>query len=159
MPSLNALAQFVWSKLGYCSRCTRKAFLASLTTWLIVAVISTVTQSQTLLLMSITGAILVTIIWLSHLYAFSIRIARINNSTGEIDPERRAVLPMLARTAILAGLASAAPSLSFAQEKCGLFNCLPGQMCCAKSCPGGKTGYTCCESAAKCYNNMCIVPC
>ena len=152
------VAEYLWANLGHCSLCTRKAFLSAAAAWIVTVVLSATLEQSVWLPMSEICAGLLTALWLAHILAFAIKSSRSRLVRENFNSERRAVFLVFAKIAAIAVLASAVPSLSYAQS-CGVIGACPsGTTCCSKNCPSGKTANACCKN---CYatDGSCIVPC
>jgi hypothetical protein len=140
----------IWANLGHCHICTRKAFLAAVTAWGLLGVVSAVApQPIWLPIISISAGAL-TLLWIAHILAFARKFSLgIDRKSEAFREERRAVFPIFARAAASAVALSVAPRLAFAQAgQCGpnpLNRCSQGQLCCSRQQPDGRVIYACCS--------------
>jgi hypothetical protein len=161
------LARYVWANLGRCPLCTRKAFLATLAAWIITIGASITVKPSIWLSISTICALLLTMLWMAHIVAFSLKSSSASKfTTADFDPARREIFSIFAKTAVTAAFASALPTISYAQgrgQNCaGIGKCPDGApYCCSKPCGFGRTAHACC-AAANCTSipqGACIVPC
>lgn len=131
---------FVWSRLGHCKACIRKAWLAVVIALIFAVIICSMGWPELLLpsafvLLGQTG------LWVAHLVFFASKLtmsseersaALTGASVANIDTiSRRNVMPFFMRTLFLGVLISVAPRSSLAQS-ISLLGC--GREPCASSC-------------------------
>ena len=136
--ALDSVQSFIWSRLGSCITCIRKAWLAVI---IATAVVGFVFLADIRELWLPSGCILLcfTALWVAHLIAFAKKLsnseADIQTTTAPITSRdmvsRRNVMPLFMRTLFLAVLVSAAPRLAVAQS-ISLLGC--GREPCTSSC-------------------------
>jgi hypothetical protein len=120
MPNkIQRAAAFVWTNLGHCSRCTRKAFLAAASGWVAAAIVALWADwPQALAILEITSLGL-TALWIAHLLAFAGKVSKAREGRTELlgDPSRRAFFPMFTKTLVFATVASTVPRLAFSTNE------------------------------------------
>lgn len=118
--------------LGDCPKCMQKSFRAATIAWFVL-MIATRFIGEALVLQSIgILAIVLTLVWVAHLIAFSYRrvaggaVAKRELASGVACQTRRAALSMVAKT-VAGGLAlTILPTLSGAADRC--------PSCCTNNC-------------------------
>jgi len=129
---------FIWSNLGHCALCMRKAFIAGAVAWAATLLVAVTGKSSVLLTLTEIGAVGATLLWIAHMVAFA---GKASNRRYKADPERstrslsrRALIPMFSNVLIFAAFLSVAPRGALAAT---IINC---------ACTGGKTTSGCCPS-------------
>ena len=139
---MTRLVSFIWSTLGNCRVCIRKAWLAVVAA-LTISVVVFLAGWHEFLLPSVVMLLGLMVLWLAHLVAFASKVAvhseqRATAVTGASPSHanafsRRDVMPLFLRSLFLAGLASVTPRSALADsiqlQGCGTMGCNP----CARS--------------------------
>lgn len=117
------LAPFIWSKLGYCPICTRKAFLAAAVAWLASIGIAATSSAPRICTLIFSGAFFLTVLWIAHITAFTVRkFEKTAISNPQItSTERRRAMSLFVRTFTIATVSSLVPKLAMAcdpNEEC-----------------------------------------
>ncbi len=138
----NNAASFIWKRLGSCTACIRKAWLATAIA-LTFSVTFLLTGWHELLIPSVFLLLGLSVLWAAHLVAFASKVVvgTHQRSAGITDPSvfqadalsRRAALPLFLRTLFWGALISVAPRSALADQivlqGCGTMGCNS----CAKS--------------------------
>jgi len=130
MLKIQELAAFIWSNLGYCPNCMRKAFLTALIAWGMVVIIALLHWSV-LVPVAIISAVGLTTLWVAHLVAFDGKATvavEISKSNTEYL-SRRTLLPIFVRALAFAAFASSMSRSAFAESPCGGWDNLPCGRC------------------------------
>ena len=123
------LHELVFSRLGRCPKCMRKAFMAMLATWLVFAAAVGVGAAY-LPALALFPALATSALWLGHLVLFARRNMANRIALGSaktVLSGRRAAIAGFSRGFALAVLAMALPSTGRSQSVCG---CRVGDVCC-----------------------------
>ena len=111
------LFAFVSSKLGYCAKCVRKAFVIAAAFW-VLAIAALFCGTTAALATTLTFAIALTALWLAHIVAYSKR----SSAPERTNLARRAFWGGFAKTLAAVALASAMPRTALADSACGGFS-------------------------------------
>jgi hypothetical protein len=154
----NSVSQYVWNNLGRCMHCMRTSFLVAATGWCVVAILATLSATGSLLIVSTLVSSALTILWIAHLFAFSLKHASTGGSKilRQDSPHavvrgisRRETLPVFLKVLALAAAGTMVlPSIAAA---CSV-TCSGGS--CDKTCNAGETCYAECNAgsgAPQCY--------
>lgn len=132
----------ITSKLGTCQFCVRTALLTALGTWCAAWVSSF--WNGTLSLALFTAAAALTLLWLSHLTAFGLRVVRHRqaNMPERPDMRRREFFAVFARAVAFIAASSAIPALAGGKCPDGFYPCGNYGTCCAngRACVGNGAG-------------------
>jgi hypothetical protein len=133
-------------QLGRCPFCMRKAFIAMVAAWGLTALLVNLAAPPGALATFGFAAVVLTLLWVSHLVAFASRISA-RPTMGDVRglTSRRAALPLFVKVLAAAALASAAPRIAMACTSMGDV-CNSKSECCSESdscswvtgCPVGK---------------------
>jgi hypothetical protein len=115
---LRSIPDMAWATIGHCSRCTRKAFLAAISSWATALVLAICTNWTYALILAVALSIGLTALWMAHLLAFA---SKFTHNVSVLQPDlfnssRRAFFPIFAKTLAFATVASSVPRLALAIE-------------------------------------------
>lgn len=99
--------------LGRCSICVSRALMAALASWICYGISYGFIQIVALYISS-----LLTMLWIAHILAYSVRNAQEERADGSSINDRRKLFKLIKMTAVIAA-ASAIPSRAFAMGSCG----------------------------------------
>lgn len=124
---------------GSCALCMRKAFLLAVTIWLITVIFSYFTDSIFLRIILFFGSIITTIIWITHIVSYTIRLSKYRSQHRTYAPSttRRSFAFNVANALASAFVITVAPKIAFADGDvcfCKGTNWPPG----ASACMGGQ---------------------
>jgi hypothetical protein len=142
---VTALRNYLWRRIGHCYRCARTAFITALCSWGAVALVGAYLSPQGApFVLSLIAATLLTLLWVAHLVAFSIKDVQFRGTQSQTDSDRqkllarRAILPAFAASLALVTAATVFPSLANAGQRtkgCCLKNtCADNQYCETQKC-------------------------
>jgi hypothetical protein len=167
---IQRLHMSLWKSLGSCPRCVRSAFRVAFMAWVLTGIGQAIPLSPSCLELTRLGAILLTTLWMAHLFAHAIKVSaaarpRQEESNNLHRMLRRDMLPMFARALTSAALATSIPTLAFADcDHAALDRCQAAVANCRANCdrafhreePDHACHQECysthvaCKSAAKC---------
>jgi hypothetical protein len=117
-------------KLGYCSKCTRKAFQTATTAWAFTAVAVVFDLPRVAMSLCVIATVL-SFLWIAHIIAYARKKTKAtrNNEANSttikptvITSSRRELFPLFARILAGAALGSVIATPAFADSACGGFN-------------------------------------
>jgi predicted SprT family Zn-dependent metalloprotease len=140
MKRFRLLRELLWRNLGYCTTCTKTAFIAAGGGWIVAFAVQT---SPVLLFIATAFACVLTVLWVAHLLVYTQKtiVVPANDKASPTTMPRRTVL-RFARTLALAAIASAVPRYAFAMGSCGS---------CTQSVPGGECWRAANDGTDNCY--------
>ena len=108
---------FIWSHIGHCSQCTRRALLSAAGAWTALALAKACEWPASVSELAGAAALALTVLWLAHIIAFSIKLRRLISAApnAPVDEGRRALTPRLTALVALATAAAIAPRLASAK--------------------------------------------
>jgi hypothetical protein len=150
--TLTRLRTAASATLGRCPRCMQQAFLAAVSSWLLVIGVALIGHDSRLTAAATIGALGLTLLWTAHLVAYaarSVAASKRPRHDGTADMSRRHFIPSFARAFGFIALATAFPAgAALAQGCCDCSQCTSDQVCCntANGCCGCFPGSIQCPS-------------
>jgi hypothetical protein len=137
----NKMAIFADAKLGRCSRCIRKSFVAAAAGFLTLALINQIAIASRFLIPVEIVTLMLSVLWIAHLVAWAKRAGATQESAAARETQksdtrllsRRAALPVFAKSLAAIAIASALPRLANASA-------------CSKTCPDGTSASNSCDA-------------
>lgn len=143
---MKSLFQIAWTNLGHCPKCIRKSFISSIISIGIASILFYYFPKSIALPATICAGGL-TILWLAHIIAFSVRVSARRNlgPSPSIEVPRRKMLGTFTKTLTAIALYSALPKMAMSQ----------GQPC---TCPCDSQ-HTCDPNVPYCWGTFCDEQC
>lgn len=140
----NSFFAFLWSKLGWCPVCMRKAFLAAAALWATAFALLSYLQSSMVAGVATALAALATMLWVAHLLVYAAKTVSNESVAAKFDSSRRQSFPRFFTIFVVAAAASAIPQLALADQCGGTSGCS------SKTCQGKKDKCTAGTNGCKC---------
>ncbi len=134
---------YVWNHLGHCPWCMRKAFWASITSWVVTIGTYALPSPPMMHDVVITLSAALTALWLTHILVYARKQSISSPFRVEDSLTRRTVLPIFTRAIAAAALSAALPVPAFALTCDSAHGWYPCQGHCGNVCYNPAKGDTC----------------